>query len=864
MKNKLGIVVVSLMMCCSISLRGQSFEDFQQQIDKDFNKFEQEVHAGFNAFVEKIDREFADFLKQSFESFDVHAGVKAQPGTKPGQRPELRGGISEHNMQLSYTPPKQSISHEPRLPNIRKTEPANFEQKTLSFNYYGADVQISYDSRLNTTAITQTTPESISNYWNILSQTNYNHLTNQLDAVKTRLNLNDWGYCKLVESFAAALYPKAPSMKNLVSWFVLTRSRYKVRIGFSDNRLYLLMPSIQTLYGKAYLESGGTRYYLMEQTSAEVFTYKGDFPEADIIPDLTIQSPLNLPSDIAVKVIRFEHQGQKHQFEVPYNKNLMKFLDQVPLTEAAVYFHSAVWAGSKDAFREALLPLLQGKSGHEAVSLLLALVQQAFEYKTDQEQFGYEKFMFADELLYYRYSDCEDRSALFTWLVRELTGLSTIGLAFDGHMAAAVCLGKEAPGQSVSFQGCNYLVADPTVVNAPPGMLLPAAVGQKPEIIPIMALERSADNIWEAVRQSGGYRADRLKDVISDAAGNRYVCGYFVEKAIFGDYRLEAAHQGRNSFLVSFTPEGRVRWARSFNGNADNLAYSLAATADGDLVLAGMFRGRLQFAGGVLEAAPNADVFVARISTEGQLKWAVKAGIDKLNQEAGLMYSAAFDPQGEKFMARLFDETEDFRNFGLQVDANNNTYITGAFYATTGMNVQHGKNFDTGAGFSPATSLKAENDALIQEQYEKTIAGLFAAIRLIQINSLELPGKDVQQVFDKHNPAFVKSAPKFYAGFGGLRFMKNAGGIITIKTSDGKPVVFDKIVVHDNARIKVVTYKSGNARIEVFSGINISNGTLSYALNEVKLFKDTGDLQLGYDADNTQVKLNLRRDMLKM
>jgi hypothetical protein len=141
---------------------------------------------------------------------------------------------------------------------------------------------------------------------------------------------------------------------------------------------------------------------------------------------------------------------------------------------------------------------------------------------------------------------------------------------------------------------------------------------------------------------------------------------------------------------------------------------------------------------------------------------------------------------------------------------------------------------------------------------------LFAAIRLIQINSLELPGKDVQQVFDKHNPAFVKSAPKFYAGFGGLRFMKNAGGIITIKTSDGKPVVFDKIVVHDNARIKVVTYKSGNARIEVFSGINISNGTLSYALNEVKLFKDTGDLQLGYDADNTQVKLNLRRDMLKM
>lgn len=864
MISKLGVVVVSLILCFAASARGQSFEDFQKQIDKDFNKFEQEVHAGFNAFVEKIDREFADFLKQSFESFDVHAGVKAQPGPKPGQRPELSGGFSEQNMQLTYTPPKQRPTREPRLPNIRKTEPVAFEQKTLSFNFYGADIQISYDSRLNTTAITKTTPEAISDYWNILSQTNYNHLTSQLDAIKTRLNLNDWGYYQLVESFSGELYPKSPSMKNLVSWFVLTRSRYKVRIGFSENRLYLLIPSMQTLYGKAYLETGGTRYYLMEQTSAEVFTYKGDFPEADIIPDLIIYSPLNLPPDNAMKVIRFEHQGQKHQFEVPYNKNLMKFLDQVPLTEATVYFHSAVWGGSKDAFREALLPLLQGKSGHEAVSLLLALVQQAFEYKTDQEQFGYEKFMFADELLYYRFSDCEDRSALFLWLVRELTGLGTIGLAFDGHMAAAVCLGEEAAGQSVSFNGCQYLVADPTVVNAPPGMLLPAAVGQKPEIIAIRTSTGDPGKIWETVRKSGGYKADRLQDVVTDVAGNVYVCGYFTERATFGDYRLESPHTERNSFITSYAPDGTVRWARSFNGSADNLAYSLSVTKDGELALAGMFRGRLQFAGGVLEAAPNADVFVARISTEGQLRWAEKAGIDKLNQEAGLMFSVAFDPQGEKFMARLFDETEDFGDFGLQVDGNNNTFVTGAFYATTGMNVEKGKNFDTGAGFSPAASLKAENDVLIQEQYEKTIAGLFAAIKLIQINSLELPGKEVQQVFDTHNPTFVKAAPKFYAGFGGMRFMKNAGGIITIKTADGKPVVFDKIVISDNARIKVVTYKSGNARIEVFSGINISNGKLSYALNEIKLFRENGDLQLGYDADNTQVKLNLRKDMLKL
>ncbi len=93
-------------------------------------------------------------------------------------------------------------------------------------------------------------------------------------------------------------------------------------------------------------------------------------------------------------------------------------------------------------------------------------VQNAFDYQTDQEQFGREKFLFPDELFKYSASDCEDRSVLFAWLSRNLLDLKVLGLAFEGHMATAICL-EGAEGAGFEHEGCRYVVADPTFIGAP-------------------------------------------------------------------------------------------------------------------------------------------------------------------------------------------------------------------------------------------------------------------------------------------------------------------------------------------------------------------------------------------------------------
>ena len=97
-----------------------------------------------------------------------------------------------------------------------------------------------------------------------------------------------------------------------------------------------------------------------------------------------------------------------------------------------------------------------------------------------------------------------------------------------------------------------------------------------------------------------------------------------------------------------------------------------------------------------------------------------------------------------------------------------------------------------------------------------------------------------------------------------MNFMKNASGIIRIKTSGDLPVNFGNIQVADEARIKVVKYESGNLKVEILSGIYAGNGNNRIPMNSIKLYKEDGNLLLDFDTDHIHKKLNLRTEVLKM
>ena len=123
-----------------------------------------------------------------------------------------------------------------------------------------------------------------------------------------------------------------------------------------------------------------------------------------------------------------------------------------------------------DEFKEGiyvdLKNFLEGKSKLEAVEILLNFVQTAFEYEYDNVVWGEDRAFFPEETLFYPYADCEDRSILFSRLVKDIVGLRVALVYYPGHLAAAVNFDTDVAGDFVMVDGVRFVICDPTFIGA--------------------------------------------------------------------------------------------------------------------------------------------------------------------------------------------------------------------------------------------------------------------------------------------------------------------------------------------------------------------------------------------------------------
>ena len=870
MPKKFRFFVGLIVLSCFVSMsQAQTFEEFKSRIREKYTTFEQETQLKFDDFVATIDQEFADHLTKHFGKYTPENQVSQPVVPKPVVIPQAPEEEVVGNSALGYLPPKNqfSIRQGTLLPGIKKSEALDFVTDSTDVDLLAWSMYFKSDKRMREIQVGDLTPENISKYWMDMSQTNYNHLLAQFTEVKDLLNANDWAYYQLVKNFTQALLPDRPNDQVMLQWVLMNRSRYKAKIGFDQNRAFLMLPSLFSIYDRPFVVFNQINYYVVEGNSPEINTYNFDFPEADIVMDLRITRPFNTDSQRQTKQFSFAWDGKRHFVKLRYDQVMMDFYKTMPQCDIAVYLNSICSEITKNAVKEQFDPLIKGKSEEEAAGMLLSFVQQAFEYKTDDEVFHHEQYFFADELLYYPYADCEDRSVMYTYLVKTLLKLDVLALGFPGHMATAVHFDPLPEGDFLSWQGKDYVVADPTFAGAPVGMLLTQAQGTKPQLILVDNPGAEANKtaaIWRLVNKGGGYQGDKLTDVIFDNNENAYVCGYFVENAQFDEQIISGNGNNRDGFVAKFNADTNLVWVQTFTGSGNDMAFNLAFSSDSNLLVYGNFESELTAGDHTMEAVGAPDVFVARLSPDGKLNWIQKAGIDKLDHSADFMFVARFNRQGEKVMARLFSQAEQYNHYGLTPEADGNTLITGSFYATTGMNTHDFTAYNTGANFDAGEALINVNDTLVQLDYEKTIAGLFAAMQLLKANTIEIKGRQIQQVFKNHNPQFIDYAGAFYSGFGKMQFIKNNSGIVTVKTDDGQPLVFDKIKIDNEARIKIIKYKSGNVEVQVFSGVDVGVSGNWHPMNTIKLFKDTGDLLFDFDEDHVTKKLNLKKEILKM
>jgi len=480
------------------------------QSNDEFEEWQKNEQQSLEQFIDENDREFLDFLEKDWRAFEASRGIVPDKTPKPveipvavptpgGMSPSLPAPVEEDPILTPSLPP---VVPEVRsvLPEIESAMPKAYqtpevvlhgsdESKTIGFDFLGTSLNMACGSVVDTELGEPVGKESIAAYWKTLSIGDFEECLRQAQEVRSKMSLNDWGYYLLLHHAGTRLFEGNPNQTTLFVWFMLSKSGYLVKVGYVQDRIYLLLPTEQALYGIPFFTFDKTKFYeISVDGSAPVTslaTYDGTYPGANKRLNLRVAQSPQVGGENLDRTFSFTYEGQAYQVPVHFEQSTIDFFAQYPQTDMEVYFEASPAPEAKASLLHALHPIVAGRTEAETVNLLLRFVQTAFAYQVDAQQFGREKIFFPEETLFYPFSDCEDRAILFAFLVQELLGLEVVGLDYPGHMATAVKFNGEMAGDSVLYKGQEYTVCDPTYIHAEAGMTMSHFKGVDPQIIPI-------------------------------------------------------------------------------------------------------------------------------------------------------------------------------------------------------------------------------------------------------------------------------------------------------------------------------------------------------------------------------------------
>ena len=316
-----------------------------------------------------------------------------------------------------------------------------------------------------------------------------------LSRAREVLSLSDWSFVRLVDRLSRVVCGATSEFETVVlQAYILNAFGFHVCLGRSDDgSLHKLMTADACLYDYGFFLYGGQRFYVMED----------HYVEKQKMSIIDLPSDLNRPMHMRMNPNEKFHvdASKKRKFaptrypsllmEVCTDLSRMDSYAGYPMfyTESgplSTYFHYAMVPLSgdvKDHVYPCLKKAVAGRSELEAVNILLNVVQTAFPYARDAEAWGVERYFYADELWHYGEGDCEDKSILFSHLVRDLLNLPVALVYWKGHLSCAVLFSEDVKGAYFSVGGQKYVSCDPTYENAYAGAIMDDYKTQRAELI---------------------------------------------------------------------------------------------------------------------------------------------------------------------------------------------------------------------------------------------------------------------------------------------------------------------------------------------------------------------------------------------
>jgi len=337
----------------------------------------------------------------------------------------------------------------------------------FTLEFLGSKVEVASDQHWQGIYLSQTNSHGVQVFYRqLLTRSPDQPLVKSLIRIKEDYRMSDWVFYLLIRTAVDQLFPNHSLLeKDILLYTLLNESGYQTRAGLQNQRLNVYVAIDQEIYEQ--------NITIIEEVSFVCLNRKDE----NYVPGL-ILNPIQggkifrfdlqweslWPAQIVTKNIDFEFEDSLYQLTIQSNSNLDLIMKNHPLVEESLYIQKELSHEVELVLKEFFKKHTRNMAREKAVKFLLAFTRSGFEYKEDQDAYRRNRPMIAEELFVQRYSDCEDRTALFYQLNKMIFQLPIAVISFPDHLSVAISSDEIIPDVDyrLILEGKTYYHSDPT------------------------------------------------------------------------------------------------------------------------------------------------------------------------------------------------------------------------------------------------------------------------------------------------------------------------------------------------------------------------------------------------------------------
>lgn len=481
MKRVVKLLMSGFMLMCMSASAQSGFR-------KAFDDFTTSATITFSSFTDTVNSIFAESIKSEWTEYKAEKPLERSNIPEPISVPVAADTllvnrsipvIDEHIIR------SEQWSDDTSSMVLPTSAIDVIRHKYVKFKFFDTEQVIPVPEAYGTFHPTGITEKDVSDFWKRLSEFEYQLILSECDKLRQAYGYNDWAILLWAQALSKALFPlNRHSEQTVFCVFLMNQLGLMTKVARVEKELIVLFSSKQTIYARKFIVVDTYPYYTVGESSSTdvVYTYNNVFSEFTRPMDMRIAVPMQLGSKDSYKMYYKYSESLKRTFTLPVNTQRTAFYSLYPQLDVNMYAKAVPDSCFCESMNDTIKAALSGKDIIESLNILLKFCQTTFDYKSDREQFGYEKPFFLEENFMYDYNDCEDRAILFSYLARTLLDCNVVLLDYPGHVAAAVSFGIDVDGEYVRLDGRKYYVCDPTYVGARIGMLMPEYQGKSVKV----------------------------------------------------------------------------------------------------------------------------------------------------------------------------------------------------------------------------------------------------------------------------------------------------------------------------------------------------------------------------------------------